>query len=121
MTRSSDIRRNIDGPIIFLFLLLAGLGWMNLISATTGPDGPVEWGLGTLHGKQGLWLVVSLVLGFLVLQVDGTFFIRTAWLNYGITLLLCALVLVVGRKVGGARSWFGVGGFGIQPLSLIHI
>ena len=23
--------------------------------------------------------------------------------------------LVVGRKVGGARSWFGVGGFGIQP------
>ena len=75
----------------------------------------MEWGLGTLHGKQGLWLVVSLVLGFLVLQVDGTFFIRTAWLNYGITLLLCALVLVVGRKVGGARSWFGVGGFGIQP------
>lgn len=115
MTRSSDIRRNIDGPIIFLFLLLAGLGWINLISAATGPDGPVEWGLGTLHGKQGLWLVVSLVLGFLVLQVDGTFFIRTAWLNYGITLLLCALVLVVGRKVGGARSWFGVGGFGIQP------
>ena len=115
MTRNSDIRRNIDGLTILLFLLLAGIGWFNLVSAATGPDGPVEWSLGTLHGKQGLWLVVSLVLGFLVLQVEGTFFIRTAWLNYAITLLLCALVLVVGRKVGGARSWFGVGGFGIQP------
>ena len=115
MTRNSDILRNIDGLTILLFLMLAALGWVNLISAATGPDGAVEWGLRTLHGKQGLWLVVSLVLGFLILQVEGTFFIRTAWLNYAFTLLLCALVLVVGRKVGGARSWFGVGGFGIQP------
>ena len=45
----------------------------------------------------------------------GTFFIRTAWLNYGAQLLLCSLVLVIGKKVGGARSWFGIGGFGIQP------
>ena len=115
MTRNSDIRRNIDGITIALFLLLAGIGWINLVSAATGPDGDVVWSLGTLHGKQGLWLVVSLMLGFLVLQVEGTFFIRTAWLNYGLTLLLCALVLVIGRKVGGARSWFGFGGFGIQP------
>ncbi len=115
MTRNSDILRNIDGLTILLFLMLACLGWVNLISAATGPDGAVEWGLNTLHGKQGLWLVVSLVLGFLILQIEGTFFIRTAWLNYAFTLLLCALVLVVGRKVGGARSWFGVGGFGIQP------
>lgn len=115
MTRSSDIRRNIDGLTIVLFLVLAVLGWVNLVSAATGPDGAVEWGLRTLHGKQGLWLVVSLVLGFLILQVEGTFFIRTAWLNYGIQLLLCSLVLVIGKKVGGARSWFGFGSFGIQP------
>ena len=115
MTRSSDIRRNIDGLTIVLFLVLAVLGWVNLVSAATGPDGAVEWGLRTLHGKQGLWLLVSLVLGFLILQVEGTFFIRTAWLNYGIQLLLCSLVLVIGKKVGGARSWFGFGSFGIQP------
>ena len=115
MNRSSDIRRNIDGLTIVLFLALAGLGWVNLVSAATGPDGAVEWGLRTLHGKQGLWLMVSLLIGFLILQVEGTFFIRTAWLNYGIQLLLCGLVLVIGKKVGGARSWFGFGGFGIQP------
>jgi rod shape determining protein RodA len=115
MNRSSDIRRNIDGLTIVLFLALAGLGWVNLVSAATGPDGAVEWGLRTLHGKQGLWLMVSLLIGFLILQVEGTFFIRTAWLNYGIQLLLCGLLLVIGKKVGGARSWFGFGGFGIQP------
>ena len=54
MNRSSDIRRNIDGLTIVLFLALAGLGWVNLVSTATGPDGAVEWGLRTLHGKQGL-------------------------------------------------------------------
>ena len=113
--RNQRIASNLDGPTVVLFLLLAGLGWWNLVSASTGLDGAVEWSLSTLHGKQALWLVASLVLGALILQVDGEFFIRTAWLNYAIQIGLCAAVLVIGKKVGGARSWFGVGGFGIQP------
>lgn len=113
--RNPRIASNIDGPTVVLFLLLAGLGWWNLVSASTGLDGAVEWSLGTLHGKQALWLVASLVLGALILQVEGEFFIRTAWLNYAVQIGLCAAVLVIGKKVGGARSWFGVGGFGIQP------
>ena len=113
--RSPRISHNLDVPTVVLFLLLAGLGWWNLISASTGLDGPVEWSLGTLHGKQALWLVASLVIGALILQVEGEFFIRTAWINYAVQILLCTAVLVIGKKVGGARSWFGVGGFGIQP------
>ncbi len=113
--RTQRIASNLDGLTVVLFLLLAGLGWWNLVSASTGLEGAVEWSLGTLHGKQALWLVVSLLLGALILQVEGEFFIRTAWLNYAIQLGLCAAVLVIGKKVGGARSWFGVGGFGIQP------
>jgi len=113
--RNQRIASNLDGPTVVLFLLLAGLGWWNLVSASTGLDGAVEWSLGTLHGKQALWLVASLIIGALILQVEGEFFIRTAWLNYAIQIGLCAAVLVIGKKVGGARSWFGVGGFGIQP------
>lgn len=113
--RRKRIAFQVDGFTVVLFVLLAGLGWWNLVSASSGLDGAVEWSLSTLHGKQALWLVVSLLVGALILQVDGEFFIRTAWLNYGVNLLLCLAVLVVGKKVGGARSWFGVGGFGIQP------
>ena len=119
--RNQRIASNLDGPTVVLFLLLAGLGWWNLVSASTGLDGAVEWSLSTLHGKQALWLVASLVLGALILQVDGEFFIRTAWLNYAIQIGLCAAVLVIGKKVGGARSWFGVGGFGIQPSEFAKI
>lgn len=113
--RSQRVGSNLDGLTVALFLMLAALGWWNLVSAASGPDGDVLWSLSTLHGKQALWLLVSLTIGALIIQVEGEFFIRTAWLNYAIQIGLCALVLVVGKKVGGARSWFGVGGFGIQP------
>ena len=113
--RSQRVGSNLDGLTVALFLMLAALGWWNLVSAASGPDGDVLWSLSTLHGKQALWLLVSLIIGALIIQVEGEFFIRTAWLNYAIQIGLCALVLVVGKKVGGARSWFGVGGFGIQP------
>ena len=113
--RNQRIASNLDGLTVVLFLLLAGVGWWNLVSASTGLDGAVEWSLSTLHGKQALWLVASLVIGALILQVEGEFFIRTAWINYAVQIGLCAAVLVIGKKVGGARSWFGVGGFGIQP------
>ena len=113
--RDQRIASNLDRLSVVLFLLLAGLGWWNLVSASTGLEGAVEWSLSTLHGKQALWLVASLLIGALILQIEGEFFIRTAWINYGLQVILCMAVLVIGRKVGGARSWFGVGGFGIQP------
>ena len=28
---------------------------------------------------------------------------------------LLVLVIIIGKKVGGARSWFGLGGFSLQP------
>jgi rod shape determining protein RodA len=34
---------------------------------------------------------------------------------YGFVLLLLLLVLILGKEVNGARAWFGVGSFGIQP------
>jgi rod shape determining protein RodA len=48
-------------------------------------------------------------------MVRGDFIRDLAWPVYGFVLLLLALVLVVGREVNGAKAWFGVGGFGIQP------
>ena len=36
-------------------------------------------------------------------------------IQYVLTLLLLVAVLIIGKKVGGARSWFSLGGFSLQP------
>ena len=40
---------------------------------------------------------------------------KFAPLWYALSISLLVLVLIIGKKVGGARSWFGLGGFSLQP------
>ena len=42
------------------------------------------------------------------------------WL-YLVSLVLTILVFLVGQEVGGARRWFRIGGFGIQPSELAQL
>ena len=96
-----------------LVIALVTLGWLNIVSATA--EAEVVWDLGGKAGKQLIWMGVCTVLMTGLLAVEGEFYIRTSVLHYLVVLALLAAVLVVGKKVGGARSWFGVGSFGIQP------
>ena len=96
-----------------MVLTLVLLGWLNIVSATA--EAEVVWDMGGKAGKQLIWRGGCAVLMLGLLAVEGEFFIRTSVLHYIVVLALLAAVLVIGKKVGGARSWFGVGSFGIQP------
>ena len=112
-SRRASILSQLDWPTLLLVIALVTLGWLNIVSATA--EAEVVWDLGGKAGKQLIWMGVCTVLMTGLLAVEGEFFIRTSVLHYLLVLGLLAAVLVVGKKVGGARSWFGVGSFGIQP------
>ena len=57
----------------------------------------------------------ALVIALFVIILDPKFFTQSAYVIYGIFLLMLVAVLVVGSETKGAKSWFGVGDFGIQP------
>ena len=113
--RESSIRRNIDWITVSLVVFLMFIGWINIISATSNIE-LIEWldwsGKG---GKQLVWIGICLVLGFLIINIESEFFIRTSILQYILTLLLLIAVLIIGKKIGGARSWFALGEFSLQP------
>ena len=112
-SRRASILSQLDWPTLMLVIALVTLGWLNIVSATA--EAEVVWDLGGKAGKQLIWIGVCTVLMTGLLAVEGEFYIRTSVLHYLVVLALLAAVLVVGKKVGGARSWFGVGSFGIQP------
>ena len=115
MRRDVPLLQRIDWIAIGLIAALALLGWINVISATAGAEEVHVFDLATSHGKQLLFIGICALLAVAILNVEGEFFIRTALINYGINLLLLVLVLAVGKKVGGARAWFGFGSFSMQP------
>ena len=40
---------------------------------------------------------------------------------YGVSLFFLLAVLVIGKTIYGAKSWFGIGGFGFQPSELAKV
>ena len=113
--RESSINKNIDWTLLVLVGILMFFGLINVISATSNIE-IIEWfdwsGKG---GKQLMWILICMVLGFLVLNIESEFFIRTSVPQYILTTILLIAVLIIGKKIGGARSWFGFGTISLQP------
>ena len=113
--RESSINKNIDWTLLVLVGILMFFGLINFISATSNIE-IIEWfdwsGKG---GKQLMWVLICMVLGFLILNIESEFFIRTSVLQYILTTILLIAVLIIGKKIGGARSWFGFGTISLQP------
>lgn len=71
--------------------------------------------LSTKYGKQIIWIGASFVLVSVVFLLEAKAFQLTAYLVYGILIALLLAVLVLGKEVNGARSWFQIGAFRLQP------
>ena len=112
--RKSSVYKSLDWVLVALVIVLCVFGWLNIVSATS--DIELDWmHLSGKAGKQIMWIGICTALAFIIVNIESEFFIRTSIIQYLATLLLLAAVLVVGKKIGGARSWFGFGGFSLQP------
>lgn len=115
MSGRENIAASIDRPLLVMYLLLMFMGWANIYSAAFDPDHASILDQGKEYGKQAVWMAISLTLGGAILLVNGRVFRDWAYAIYALVILLLALVLAVGKEVNGAKAWFGVGSFGIQP------
>ncbi len=121
MRKETNIRSSIDWISILLYSLLVGLGWLSIYAASFNPEHPGLFDLGTRHGKQLLWILTALVIIFLVMMTEPKFFSAFAWVIYGLSLLSLVAVLLVGKEVGGSRSWVQIGAFSLQPAEFAKI
>ncbi len=115
MNARDNVSANFDRPILVLYLLLLFMGWANIYSAAFDAAHPSIFDLGKEYGKQAVWMGISLLLGGGILLIRGELFRDAAFAIYGTVLLLLVAVLLFGKEVNGAKAWFAIGGFGIQP------
>ncbi|MEZ4757311.1 MAG: rod shape-determining protein RodA [Flavobacteriales bacterium] len=115
MNARENVSANFDRPILVLYLLLLFMGWANIYSAAYDPAHPSIFDLDKEYGKQAVWMGISLLLGSGILLIRGELFRNAAFAIYGTVLLLLVAVLLFGKEVNGAKAWFAIGGFGIQP------
>ena len=103
-----------------LYLVLALVGWMTVYAVSSASGGGL-FGLDTNHGKQMLWIGISMFVGAIIISLDTTLVEGLSYVAYGISLLVLVVVLFVGREVNGAKSWIVLGSVSLQPSELAKI
>lgn len=115
MSRAIGIARNVDWLTIVCYLALVVIGWITIYSASYNPEHPSIFSFSQEYGKQFIFILVGLMLAVAITNIDGAFFARFSPVFYIITLLALGLVLIVGREINGAKAWFHIGSFSLQP------
>lgn len=115
MRTRSYIFQNIDWMLIVVYLLLVLMGWLNIYAVTFSPDHESFFDFDHSYTKQLVWILFGLVLMFGILTLDVRLYDTFAYFLYGGAILALLAVLVIGREINGARSWFVIGSLSIQP------
>lgn len=115
--QSEKIWADVDWALVGIYLLIVTLGVSNIYSAVYNPERPSLFDLDTEHGKQIMWIGVSVFLGIIIMFIDGSLIRKSSYVIYAIIMCMLAAVLFM-PAINGARSWFGFGSFGVQPSEL---
>ncbi|MDR2408585.1 MAG: rod shape-determining protein RodA [Bacteroidales bacterium] len=101
-----------DWILILLFILLTVCGWISIFS-TEYLYG--DFVIKSSYGMQLIWIVSMYLIGLFVLVIHKRFYYNVAAYLYLAFNLLILVAFFIGIERSGAKSWLGIGGFGIQP------
>lgn len=121
MQRRINIWASIDWLTIGLYLLLVFLGWINIYAAVYNDEHQSMFDFSMRYGKQLIWISAALIIAFTILIIDINFYSYFAYLIYGVLIFTLIAVLLFGKEVHGATSWFQVGNFRVQPSEFAKI
>lgn len=119
MERKVNLIARLDFVTITLFLVLAIMGWFNIYAAVYNDEHQSIFDFSQRYGKQMIWIVAALLIGFTIIFVDSKAFSAFAYVIYGMGILSLIVVMIFAREIQGARSWFEVGGFRLQPAEFV--
>ena len=120
MSGNSTLKK-LDWLTVLFYVLLVGMGWINIYSSTFSDEHSSILDFGELYGKQLFFIIVSIIIGFLVLALESNFFERFASIFYVFSLLCLLGLFVFGKTIAGATSWYDLGFFNFQPSEMAKV
>jgi rod shape determining protein RodA len=118
------ISKGVDPLMIWLYLLLVGIGITAIFGVTYKDGDPVLQSFlafKTDYSKQLYFFGIALTLGIFILLTDSKFFTATANLWYAVGIVLLLLVFPFHSRVKGTESIIRFGGFQFQPAEFCKV
>ncbi len=118
------IAKGADWIMIWMYIALVVIGLIAIFTVEYKMDDNV---LETLTGfqkeysKQFYFAIASALVACFILLTESKFFTATANLGYAFGILLILATFVVGKEVGGSKSWIPLGFMNLQPVEVCKI
>jgi len=109
------MENKIDWICVILYLAILVFGWLNIYAACYDESHTAIFDLGTLHGKQLLWIGMSLGIALGLTLIEPNIFSSMSYLIYIVVIGLLVVTLFVGKVTKGGLSWIDFGFFKFQP------
>ena len=114
--------RDLNWTVLFTWISLGVIGLIAIYSATQGPVSQflpdyIQANFYKQLGFVGVGILVMIGVQF----ISPRTFLQLSFLLYFIGIILMIITLLFGNEVNGAKSWLGIGPFGIQPSELMKI
>src|SRR5689334_2330469 len=122
--RNSGISKGADPALIWLYLLLVGIGIMAIFAATYRENDPIIssfFSFKTDYSRQFYFFLISGFIGIVILLTDSKFFPATANLWYALGIFLMLLVFPFGAKIKGTESIIKFGPVQFQPAEFCKV
>ena len=117
----SKVLKRIDWLTVLFYLLLVGIGWINIYSSTFSENNSSIFDFNQLYGKQLFFIGLSLVSIIVVLALEASFYERFSSILYIISMALLLGLFVFGKTIAGATSWYNLGFFNLQPSEIAKV
>lgn len=104
--------RGLDWITFSLYLALVAIGWAMIYTVgykSETPDSFLDF-FNTSAGRQLIWIGISLAGFFISYSIEAVFWRNFANIIYSASMVLLVLVLIFGKTIKGATSWFDFGG-----------
>lgn len=112
---------SIDYVSIGIYLIMVFFGWLNIYAASSSFDNTTIFDLQYSFGKQIIWIGFACILALFILILDSKFIEFISYPVYALSIASILLVLFLGKEVNGAKSWFEIGSFRLQPAEFAKI
>ena len=119
-----EISKGVDWLLVWLYLVLCMVGLVCIFSVEfRSGDNVLQSFLGFKreYSKQFFFFGASLIVAVFILLTDSKFFTATSNLFYVFGIFLILATFVVGKEVGGSKSWIPLGFMNLQPVEVCKI
>lgn len=121
-TRLTPTDLSYDRTLLWLFILLLSIGFIAVSSASMPLASGVKYNDPFYFVmRDGMYVLLGVMVFWGCLYIPMRTWEKYTYYLLGLSLLLLAAVLVLGRPINGAIRWIPIGSFNFQPAELAKL